>query len=88
MQPVKSNCAHAYNLPRTVNKEVAHFPGNNELDIRLSKETIKQEGLTHAPNRIGHLNRKNSGRWLIARFTRESHLAQMERLIKMAIKLR
>jgi len=69
-------------------KEVAHFHGNNELDIRLSKETVKQEGLTNAPNRIGHLNRKSGGRWLIARFTRESRLAEMERLIKIAIKLR
>jgi len=69
-------------------KEVAHFHGYNELDIRLSKEVIKREGLTHAPNRIGHLTRKNGGRWLIVRFTRESHLAKMERLIKMAIELR
>lgn len=69
-------------------KEVAHFHGNNELDIRLSQEVVKREGLTHAPDRVGHLNRKNGGRWLIVRFTRESHLAQMERLIKMAIELR
>jgi len=69
-------------------KEVAHFHGNNELDVRLSKEVVKREGLTHAPNRVGHPDRKNGGRWLIVRFTRESHLAEMERLIKMAIELR
>jgi hypothetical protein len=69
-------------------KEVAHFHGNNELDIRLSKELVKQEGLTHAENRIGHPNRKNGGRWLIVRFTRENHLPEMERLIRLAIELR
>lgn len=69
-------------------KEVAHFHGNNELDIRLSKEVVKRDGLTHAPNHVGHLNRKIGGRWLIARFTRESHLAEMVRLVKMAIELR
>ncbi len=69
-------------------KEVAHFHGNNELDIRLSKEVVKRDGLTHAPDRIGHLNRKNGGRWLIVRFTRKHHLAEMERLIKLAITLR
>lgn len=69
-------------------KEVAHFHGNNELDIRLSKEVVKRDGLTHAPNRVGHPNRKNGGRWLITRFTRESHLGEMLRLIKMAIELR
>ncbi len=69
-------------------KEVAHFHGNNEIDIRLSPAVVKRDGLTHAPNRIGHLNRKNGGTWLIVRFTRESHLAEMVRLIKMAIALR
>ncbi len=69
-------------------KSVAHFHGNNELDIRLSKEVVKRDGLTHAPNRVGHTNRKNGGRWLIARFTRESHLSEMVRLVKMAIELR
>jgi len=69
-------------------KEVAHFHGNNELDIRLSPEVVKHEGLTHAANRIGHLDRKNGGTWLIVRFTRESHLSEMVRLVKMAIKLR
>ncbi len=69
-------------------KEVAHFHGNNELDIRLSKEVVKRDGLTHAPNHVGHPNRKNGGRWLIARFTREGHLAEMVRLVKMAIELR
>ena len=69
-------------------KEVAHFHGNNELDIRLSREVVKRDGLTHAPNHVGHPSRKNGGRWLIARFTRESHLAEMVRLVKMAIELR
>ncbi len=69
-------------------KPIAHFHGNNELDIRLSPVFVKREGLTHAPNRVGHVNRKNGGTWLIVRFTRESHLAEMMRLIKVAIKLR
>jgi len=69
-------------------KEVAHFHGNNELDIRLSKEVVRRDGLTHAPNHVGHPNRKNGGRWLMARFTRERHLAEMIRLVKMAIDLR
>lgn len=69
-------------------KEVAHFHGNNELDIRLSPEFVKREGLKHAPNRIGHPNRKNGGTWLVVRFTRENHIAQMLRLIKVAITLR
>ena len=69
-------------------KEVAHFHGINELDIRLSPEFVKREGLVHASNRVGHPNRKNGGTWLIVRFTRESHLSEMIRLVKIAIKLR
>ena len=69
-------------------KEVAHFHGNNELDVRLSKEIVKRDALMHAPDRVGHPDRKNGGRWLVIRFTRESHLAEMVRFIKMAIELR
>ena len=69
-------------------KEVAHFHGNNEIDIRLSTEFIKTEGLKHAENRIGHPDRKAGSRWLIARFTRETHLPGIERLVKAAIDLR
>ena len=69
-------------------KEVAHFHGNNELDVRLSPEVVKRDGLSHAPNRIGHRSRKNGGTWLVVRFTRESHLPEMVRLVKMAIELR
>jgi len=76
-------------------KEVAHFHGNNELDVRLyeldvrlSPQVVKRDGLTHAPNRVGHPNRKNGGTWLIVRFTRQSHLPEMVRLVKMAIALR
>ncbi len=69
-------------------KEIAHFHGNNEIDIRLSPEFVKKEGLVQAPNRIGHLNRKNGGTWLVCRFTRESHLAEVKRLVNVAIELR
>ncbi len=62
-------------------------PSSNELDVRLTPGVVKREGLTHAPNRVGHPDRKNGGTWLIIRFTRESHLAEMLRLVKMAIKL-
>lgn len=60
-------------------KEIAHFHGNNELDIRLSPEVVKRDGLTHHPDHVGHPNRKNGGRWLMARFTRESHLDEIMR---------
>lgn len=67
---------------------IAHFHGNNELDVRLSKEVVKRDGLKNAPNRVGHPKRKDGGRWLIVRFTRESHVAEMVRLVKLAIELR
>ena len=67
---------------------VAHFHGHNELDIRLSKEVVRREGLKNAPDRVGHPKRKDGGRWLVVRFTRESHLAEVIRLVKVAIELR
>jgi len=69
-------------------KEVAHFHGNNELDIRLSPEIVKRDGLTQAPDRVGHPNRKNGGTWLVVRFTRAHHLEEIVRLVKLAITVR
>lgn len=48
-------------------QELAHFHGNNELDIRLSRDIVKRDGLTHAGNRVGHPNRKDGNRVLILR---------------------
>lgn len=69
-------------------KEVAHFHGNNEIDIRLSPKVVKQEGLRNDPKRIGHPSRKDGGTWLVQRFTRKAHLDEMRRLVKLAISLR
>ena len=69
-------------------REIAHFHGNNELDVRLSKDIVKRDELTHAVDRVGHLSRKNGGRWLIVRFTREPHLEKMVRFVEMAIEVR
>lgn len=66
-------------------KGIAHFHGHNEIDIRLSKEVVKREGLKNAPDRVGHPKHRDGGRWLVVRFTRESHLAEVLRLVKIAI---
>ena len=59
-------------------KEVAHFHGNNELDVRFSPEVVRRDNLKHAANRVGHSNRKDGGTWPVVRFTRESHLANTD----------
>ena len=38
-------------------KEVAHFQGNNELDIRLTRAVMKREGLSPPKNTTSHLGR-------------------------------
>ena len=47
-------------------KEVAHFHGDNELDIRLSKLVIKREGLVARPDCTGHPSRSKGSCWMMA----------------------
>lgn len=67
-------------------KEVAHFHGNNEIDIRLTRTIINQEGLKPPPNTKSHPNRSNKTKWIVQSFRRSEHVEEMVRLIKLAIK--
>ena len=69
-------------------KEVAHFHGNNELDIRLSKEVIKREGLVRPADSTAHPKRSKGSRWMMASFKRSEHLDEIVRLVELAIELR
>jgi len=67
-------------------KEIAHFHGPNEMDLRLTKKIIKEVGLTHPPASRVHPGRKNGSEWIELRFTRKIHLKEVIRLTELAIK--
>ena len=67
-------------------KEVAHFQGNNELDIRLTRAVIKREGLSPPKNTTSHLGRSKNSTWIVQGFRRSAHVDEMVRLVRIAIK--
>lgn len=82
IQPSKVAGGHALFIGK---KEIAHFHGANELDLRLTKKIIKQEGLTHPRGSKTHPGRKNGSEWIELHFTRKIHLKEILRLTVLAI---
>ncbi len=67
-------------------KETAHFDNDNELDLRLGKAVIKQEGLTHPADSRNHPHRgKSKPHWIVLQFTRVDKIQEVVRLVKLAI---
>ena len=69
-------------------KELAHFHGFNEIDLRLTKNVIRSEGLTHPPDSEVHPKRGISSHWIELRFCRKSDLDEIVRLVQLAMKAR
>lgn len=71
-------------------KEVAHFQTGSEceLDIRLSPAIIRREKLTLPVGSKSHPDRSKNSRWIIQRFSTAKDLAQMVKLVKLAIEFR
>ena len=65
--------------------EFAHFHDFNELDLKLSKNLIRQEGLSHPKDSKLHPNRSKNSAWIELRFTRTFDLDPIVRLIELAI---
>ena len=66
-------------------KEFAHFHNDNELDLRLTKKAIQSEGLTHPSGSVHHPTRSPSSPWIELRFTTSKDIAQIVRLVKLAV---
>jgi hypothetical protein len=66
-------------------KAFAHFHGDNELDIRLTKSVISREGLTHPSGSTVHPNRSKTSPWIELRFHTSADLDQVVRLVKLAV---
>lgn len=66
-------------------REIAHFHSNNEIDVRLTRKVIKQEGLSHPNDSLVHRNRSRNSEWIELRFTRQEHVDEIVRLFKLAL---
>ena len=66
-------------------REFAHFHNDNELDLRLTKSVIAAEGLTHPSGSIHHPTRPLSSPWIEVRFNSSNDIAQVTKLLKLAV---
>lgn len=68
-------------------KAFAHFHNDNELDIRLTKQVIRREGLTRPPGSTVHPNRSKSSPWIELRFHTSADLDRVVSFVKMAVEV-
>jgi len=66
-------------------KEVAHFHNNNEIDVRLTKQIIKKEGLAQPTDSDFHHHRGPASQWIELRFKNQKQVDEVVRLFKLAI---
>jgi len=66
-------------------KAFAHFHGDNELDIRLTKRVIVREGLRHPSDSKIHPNRSNASHWIELRFHTPADVDRVVAYVKLAV---
>ncbi len=67
-------------------KEFAHFQDEQVIDIRLSNNFIKREGLTPLENSPYHPNRSKKSRWMLFRFDSEQDVLDLSALVGRLLK--
>lgn len=67
-------------------KEIAHFHHDNEIDVRLTKKIIRQEGLNHPSDSTIHKHRSPTSEWIEIRFTKVADVDEVVRLFKLALR--
>ena len=66
-------------------KEFAHFHNDNELDLKLTKKLIQQEGIAHPRDSKAHPNRSVNSQWIELRFKKAAEVKEVVRLVKLAV---
>jgi hypothetical protein len=66
-------------------KEFAHFHNDNELDLRLTAKVIRSLGLVHPPGSVHHRTRSPSSPWIELRFHDAADVAEVARLVRLAV---
>ena len=67
-------------------REFAHFHNDNELDLKLTKKLIKQEGIAHPENSTFHPGRASGSQWIELRFNQGCEVQEIARLVELAVK--
>lgn len=66
-------------------QEIAHFHGFDEIDLRLGKALIRQQGLKHNPDSAVHPKRSVNSSYIEVRFTRRTDLDRIVALVRLLV---
>ena len=66
-------------------KEFAHFHNENELDLRLTKRVIADEGVSHPDDSEHHPKRSKASPWVELRYKNKKELTRVFGYVKLAI---
>lgn len=66
-------------------KFIGHFHNFNEIDLRLGKRLIKQEGLKQYPDSKSHPNRSPNSQYIEVRFFHRRDLAKIIHLVELLV---
>ncbi len=68
-------------------QEIAHFHHDHEIDVRLTKKLIRQEGLKHPKDSEQHRNRSPQSDWIELRFETSKEVDEVVRLFRLFVEL-
>ena len=74
--------ADGFSVIRFRGKEIGHFHTFHELDLRLGKKRIQQEGLVHPPGSTVHPKRAASSPFIELRFYEAGDLDRIVALVR------
>ncbi|WP_411991230.1 luciferase family protein [Agarivorans sp. DSG3-1] len=66
-------------------KEFAHFHQGNELDLKLGRTSIAEQGLQHPAFSLSHPKRSPRSAWIELGFSDQGSLQQIQVLVLLAI---
>jgi hypothetical protein len=69
-------------------REIAHFHGDQEIDIRLTPKIIKQQALTPPAHSNSHPDRAKNSRWLVQSIDTATQIKPIVELVQIAATLR
>ena len=66
-------------------KEIGHFHHFQELDLKLGKKLIRQEGLSHPKDSVSHPKRAAGSAYIELRFANTSQLDRIVELVNLLV---
>jgi hypothetical protein len=66
-------------------RSFAHFHSDNELDLRFTKNVIKNLDLSHPTDSVNHPHRSPNSPWIEVRFNTAAEISRVSELVQLAV---